>query len=79
MWQTLVTIILLAGAAIYVARHFLKVYRTGNDSCCTGCSSCGCSGKSNGEERGEPFPPHPHGSGTPGGCAAGDCAHLSGK
>jgi hypothetical protein len=41
MWQTIATIILLVGAAVYVARHFLKVYRTGNDSACSGCS---CSG-----------------------------------
>ncbi|MDA8306209.1 MAG: FeoB-associated Cys-rich membrane protein [Deltaproteobacteria bacterium] len=44
MWQTIVTIIVLVGAAIFVARHFLKVYRTGSDPGCSGCSGSGCCG-----------------------------------
>lgn len=42
MWQTIVTVILLVGAAVYTARHFLRVYRTGNDGACSGCSSECC-------------------------------------
>ncbi len=42
MWQTIATIIVLVCAAVYAARHFLKVYRTGNDPGCSGCSCSGC-------------------------------------
>jgi hypothetical protein len=42
MWQTIVTLILFLVAAIYVARHFLRVFRTGSDCSCSGCSSSGC-------------------------------------
>lgn len=45
MWQTIATVIVLVGAAVYLARHFLRVYRTGNDSTCSGCSGC-CGAKS---------------------------------
>ena len=44
MWQTIVTVIVLIAAAVYVTRHFLRVYRTGNDPMCSGCSSSGCCG-----------------------------------
>jgi hypothetical protein len=44
MWQTIVTVILFLGAAAYVGRHFLRVFRTGNDCTCSGCSSSGCRG-----------------------------------
>ncbi len=44
MWQTIVTLVLLAGAAVFLVRHYLRVYRTGNDSGCTGCSCSGACG-----------------------------------
>jgi hypothetical protein len=45
MLQTIAIAILLIGAVAYIIRHFLKIYRTGSDCGCSGCSSsCCCSG-----------------------------------
>ena len=60
MWQTIATVIVLVGAAIYAARHFLKVYRTGSDSGCTGCSCCGAKPEAGGTCC-DNSPPPPHG------------------
>ncbi|MHC1745100.1 MAG: FeoB-associated Cys-rich membrane protein [Syntrophobacteraceae bacterium] len=46
MWQTILTVIVLLGALVFVARHFFKVFQTGSDCACSGCSSSGrCGGK----------------------------------
>ncbi|MGV8074265.1 MAG: FeoB-associated Cys-rich membrane protein [Syntrophobacteraceae bacterium] len=39
MWQTIVTVFVLIAAAVYVVRHFLRIYRTGKDCTCSGCPS----------------------------------------
>jgi len=38
MWQSVVVLFVIALVSIYVARHYLRVYRS--DS--TACSSCSC-------------------------------------
>ncbi len=50
MLQTIGMLVLLVVAVVYVSRHFLKVYRTGNDPSCTGCSSSDCRGGKHPEE-----------------------------
>ncbi len=44
MWQTIVTLAVLLLAVVFVARHFFRVFQTGNDCACSGCSSSGCCG-----------------------------------
>ncbi|MDR3566889.1 MAG: hypothetical protein P4L43_02560 [Syntrophobacteraceae bacterium] len=51
MWQTIATVVLLVVAAIFLVRHFLKVYRTGVDSGCSGCSCSGGCGEKPGADR----------------------------
>jgi hypothetical protein len=43
MWQTGVVLLVLLVALVYVARHFVHLYRS-SQPMCTGCS--GCSGSS---------------------------------
>ena len=45
MWQTLLLVTVLGGAAVYLIRHFMNIYRTGSDCTCSGCSSGCCAGK----------------------------------
>ena len=49
MWQTIATIVLLVGAAVMLARHFLRIYRSGGASGCSGCSCSGGCGEKNRE------------------------------
>lgn len=42
MWQTIIVLILLAWALVYVIRHFVAVYRS-ETTTCSGCST-GCCG-----------------------------------
>jgi hypothetical protein len=42
MWQTVVVLLLLAIALIYVIRHFIRVFRA-EETSCTMCSGCSCS------------------------------------
>lgn len=44
MWQTVVVLVLLACALIYVIRHYVMIYRS-EIPACSGCSSgCCCGG-----------------------------------
>ena len=50
MWQAILTIALLIGAAAFAIRHFTRV--TGNDCTCSGCSTAGCRNGKHGPEHG---------------------------
>lgn len=39
MWQTLVILLVLLGVAIYLVRHYVRVYRAEAPTC-AGCSGC---------------------------------------
>jgi hypothetical protein len=39
MWQTVVILLVLLGVAVYLVRHYVRVYR-GGGSTCEGCPGC---------------------------------------
>jgi hypothetical protein len=39
MWQTALVLLVAVGTAIYLVRHYMKVYR-GETSLCSSCSEC---------------------------------------
>jgi hypothetical protein len=39
MWQTVFVLLIAVGTAIYLVRHYTKVYR-GEESACSSCTEC---------------------------------------
>lgn len=42
MWQTITVLLLIAGGLIYIARHYVRVFRAETPGC-SSCSGCSCS------------------------------------
>lgn len=39
MWQTAVVVLIVAGVALYIVRHYARVFRA-EASACSSCSAC---------------------------------------